>query len=239
MAETLTYDPAEAQPGQLSEEEQDSLRLGEEMMNEQEGRIERQYERGQEYDEPEREEVSEDDSDEIDFSFLDTLWEEAQSDFTEETLDTLSQMNPGDLAKMYLEERSQRADLPSPEDTEMTEEVANDLKDIVGGPEEYNSMLGWAKQNLNQDEIDLYDTVMNRGDSLGAYFAVQALAARYWEDDGQEGELLSGRASYSSDTNTFRSQAELVAAMTDDRYDTDPAYRQDVLEALDRSDIEF
>ena len=158
MAETLTYDPAEAQPGQLSEEEQDSLRLGEEMMNEQEGRIERQYERGQEYDEPEREEVSEDDSDEIDFSFLDTLWEEAQGDFTEETLNTLSQMNPGDLAKMYLEERSQRADLPSPEDTEMTEEVANDLKDIVGGTDEYNAMLGWAKQNLNQDEICLLYT---------------------------------------------------------------------------------
>ena len=237
MAETLTYDPAEAQPGQLSEEEQDSLRVGEEMINQQEGRVERQYERAEEYDGPEEEEVSEDESDEIDYSFLDQLWEEAQGDFKEETLQTLSQMDPGDLAKMYLEERSQRPEVP--EAVEMTEEIADELKDIVGGADEYNSMLGWAKQNLNQDEIDMYDAVMNRGDSLGAFFAVQALAGRYFDSDGQEGQLLSGRASSSSDTNTFRSQAELVAAMTDERYDNDPAYRQDVLEALDRSNLEF
>ena len=37
-----------------------------------------------------------------------------------------------------------------------------------------------------------------------------------------------------------RSQAELVAAMSDKRYDNDPAYRQDVIEKLERSDnLEF
>ena len=34
----------------------------------------------------------------------------------------------------------------------------------------------------------------------------------------------------------IRSQQELVAAMSDPRYDEDPAYRQDVIEKLDRSD---
>ena len=37
----------------------------------------------------------------------------------------------------------------------------------------------------------------------------------------------------------FRSQQELVAAMSDARYDRDPAYRQDVIEKLDRSNLEF
>ena len=40
-------------------------------------------------------------------------------------------------------------------------------------------------------------------------------------------------------TDVFRSQAELVSAMSDRRYDRDPAYRQDVIEKLDRSDLEF
>ena len=39
--------------------------------------------------------------------------------------------------------------------------------------------------------------------------------------------------------DVYRSQAELVAAMSDRRYDNDPAYRQDVIEKLDRSDLGF
>ena len=31
----------------------------------------------------------------------------------------------------------------------------------------------------------------------------------------------------------------IVAAMNDPRYDRDPAYRQDIIEKLDRSDLEF
>ena len=37
----------------------------------------------------------------------------------------------------------------------------------------------------------------------------------------------------------FRSQAELVEAMSDPRYETDPAYRADVIALLENSDIEF
>ena len=31
----------------------------------------------------------------------------------------------------------------------------------------------------------------------------------------------------------------LVRAMSDKRYDTDPAYRRDVIEKLERSDVDF
>ena len=39
--------------------------------------------------------------------------------------------------------------------------------------------------------------------------------------------------------DTFRSQAEVVKAMSDDRYDKDPAYRQDIMNKLERSNVEF
>ena len=50
--------------------------------------------------------------------------------------------------------------------------------------------------------------------------------------------MLSGKPAQSSG-DVFRSQPELVEAMSDPRYDRDPAYRQDVIEKLDRSDLNF
>ena len=38
-------------------------------------------------------------------------------------------------------------------------------------------------------------------------------------------------------SNAFRSQAELIAAMSDPRYDKDPAYRQDIADKLAVSNI--
>ena len=42
-----------------------------------------------------------------------------------------------------------------------------------------------------------------------------------------------------SDGDTFESQQEMVAAMSDKRYDNDPAYRRKIMEKLQRSDINF
>ena len=49
--------------------------------------------------------------------------------------------------------------------------------------------------------------------------------------------MLTGKAAQTADV--FRSQAQLVAAMSDPRYDNDPAYRQEVIAKLDRSDLQF
>ena len=256
MAETLTHDATEAESPQFSDEELDSLQVGEQLAEQQDQLLAGKYENAQQLEKAyvelesklgqQRTEEPQDvtDSDqqpqeetpEIDTSFLDTLWEESQGEFKDETMQTLSKMDPSDLAQMYLQERSQRSESEAP--VAMTPEIASDLKDVVGGEGEYNAMLGWAKQNLRQNEIEMYDTVMNRGDPLSCYFAVQALAARYFDGEGQEAEPLTGKAP-SASSDLFRSQAELVRAMSDKRYDNDPAYRQDVINKLDRSEINF
>jgi hypothetical protein len=84
----------------------------------------------------------------------------------------------------------------------------------------------------------MYDTVMDRGDPLAMFFAVQALNARYQDAVGYDGELLTGQSPRNT-SDVFRSQAELVAAMSDPRYDKDPAYRADVADKLDRSNLQF
>ncbi len=63
--------------------------------------------------------------------------------------------------------------------------------------------------------------------------------SKYTDAVGKEGQLLTGRTSASSADSVYRSQSELVAAMSDKRYDTDPAYRSDVMRKLENSDLEF
>jgi len=120
----------------------------------------------------------------------------------------------------------------------LTEAQAQELFKMVGGEKAYQSMINWAGQNLSQEEIQMYDAVMGRGDPNAIFFAVQALSNKYTDAVGNDGQLLTGRGTAEA-TNVFRSQAELVQAMSDSRYDSDPAYRQDVMRRLDNSNLEF
>ena len=125
-----------------------------------------------------------------------------------------------------------------PENEQLTEAQAQELFKMVGGEKAYQSMIQWAGQNLTQAEISMYDSVMGKGDPNAIFFAVQALAAKYGDATGKDGQMLSGKAAKSED-NSFQSQAELVQAMSDPRYDRDPAYRRSVLNKLANSDVEF
>ena len=74
-----------------------------------------------------------------------------------------------------------------------------------------------------------FDSVVDSGNPAAIGIAFQGLQSAYQEANGYEGRMLQGKAP-SSSGQVFRSQAELVAAMGDPRYDSDPAYRADVVE---------
>ena len=136
------------------------------------------------------------------------------------------------------EEVTEEESTEEPEGEQLTEAQANELFKMVGGEKAYQSMINWAGQNLSQEEIGMYDNVMASGNPDAIFFAVQALSSKYSDAVGSDGELLTGRGTKNED-NSFRSQAELVQAMSDPRYDRDPAYRRDVLDKLANSDVEF
>ena len=254
---TLTYDPSETQEGELTEEEQNSLEVGEKMAEQQDqmlagkfktaedleqGYIELQKKLGESKEETaeteEKPEAKEEDKEEaIDTSFLNTLWEEATSnkEISKETLDKLSSMKPEEIAQMYLQEKSEA---PVPPQTEFTDDNVKDLKSIAGGEKEYGEMMQWAQGNLKKTEIEMFDAIMDRGDPLSAFFAVQALAYRYSDVQGRDGEMLQGKAA-KSEGSVFKSQAQVVKAMQDDRYEKDPAYRQEIYDKLERSNLNF
>ena len=252
---TLTYNPNEQAEGDLSTEEQESLEVGEKLAEQQEqmlagkfknaedleqGYIELQKKLGEpkeETAEPEKPEAKEEETkEEVDTSFLNTLWEEANTgEYKEETLKQLANMDSREIAQMYLKDRSEA---PEPTQTSLSEENVTQLKGIVGGEKDYTSMMEWAASALNENEIKMYDAVMDKGDPQSAFFAVQALAYRFNDSHGVDGEMLTGKATKSTG-DTFKSQAQVVKAMSDPQYDKDPAYRQAIYDKLERSNLEF
>ena len=112
------------------------------------------------------------------------------------------------------------------------------IQNSVGGVEQYKSLMDWAGKNLSQDAIDSFDDLINTGNKGSIQLAVNGLVAQYQNDNGYEGRMLQGKAS-KTNTDVYQSQAQLVEAMGDPRYDKDPAYRQAVIAKLDRSDLQF
>jgi hypothetical protein len=251
---TLTYDPTEAQDGEFSPEELDSLQVGEALEEQhqqllagkfkdaedlEQAYLELQRKLGNREEEPQQEQPQEQQQQEVepvDSSFLDALWNESLTEYTDETLSKLEQMSAADVAQMYLEFRSQVQEAPQAD--ELTAEDVSSLQGIVGGEQQYSQMMAWAQDSLSEQEINMYDAVMDRGDPLACYFAVNALAMRFQDAQGYDGQMLTGKAP-SSQQQGFRSQAELVRAMSDPRYDNDPAYRADVAAKLEVSDLNF
>ena len=264
MAETLTYDAGTdtvTTEENLNADEQDSLQVGEAMIEQQEQLLAGKYKNAQELEKayvelqsklgekgskdnettseaevPEPEEVSKEKEEAPEASFLDTLWEEAVNNdkFSDETLKKLKETDSAELANQYLEYRKNN----QPTRQDLTQKDVQELKGIVGGDKEYSNMLEWANGALNDQEIAMFDAVMERGDPLAAFFAVRSLAYRYEDAIGKEGRMLTGNAPKTSG-DQFRSQAEVVKAMSDPRYDRDPAYRQDIMQKLERSNINF
>ena len=174
------------------------------------------------------------------FGILDNLWEESNSgkEFSKELLDELGKLTTGQLASKFLKWRADAQTKYIPKQQDLSEADVATLKDLAGGDAEYKNMLKWADTNLNKKEIDMFDEVMERGDPLAAFFAVRSLAYRYQDQNGYEGKMVTGKPAKSSN-DVFRSQAEVVKAMGDPRYEDDPAYRQDIMRKLERSDVNF
>ena len=258
MAETLTYEnnPEVTSIDNLNADEQDSLKVGETMQEAQDNLLAGKYKNAQdleqgyielqkklgegEAEEPvaeaeEGEEEYEGEEGEEDISILDELWEYElnNEEFHEDAVAELQQMDPVDLANLHIEYRKQ-VEEEGVGAKDFTEAEMSELKGVVGGDENYQNMLQWAGTNLNQQEIDMFDAVMQRGDALGAFFAIRSLAYRYNDAAGYEGKMLTGNAPKTSGSQ-YRSQQEVIQAMSDPRYESDPAYRKDIMDKLKRS----
>ena len=157
---------------------------------------------------------------------------------SDETIEKFSSMSSKDLVNAYLDIVKNNPQDQSEPTQDISDGDINIIKNSVGGEDQYSNMINWAGQNLDAKATEAFDNVVSSGNVQMIQLAVAGLKAQYDEANGYEGRMLTGKAARTSG-DVFRSQQELVRAMSDRRYDDDPAYRQDVMEKLDRSDINF
>ena len=267
MSETLTYQPettTETITDNLTEEEQESLKVGEELEEGQNELLAGKYKNAQELekayvelqkklgenkkDSEDTEKVSAEDEkseEESKFSEHATLINSASDEYfkngnklSDETMAKFASLSSQDLIKAYMEVQSKAEPSQQVQAAELTESDINQIKNSAGGDAAYSSIINWAKSNLDQKQINAFDEVINTGSVQAIQLAVSGLKSEYDNANGVEGRMVTGKTA-PQNKDVYRSQAELVRAMSDKRYDNDPAYRRDVIEKLERSDVEF
>ena len=122
------------------------------------------------------------------------------------------------------------------QDTALSTKEVTSIKASLGGEAEYNKMIQWAGSNLSADEVEGFNQIINTQPMSAVKMAISGLHARYTAAEGREPKLIGGRAP-KGNTDKFESTAQLVAAMSDPKYSTDPAYQRKVQEKLSRSSI--
>jgi hypothetical protein len=266
MAETFTVDTTpqtETLSDNLTADEQDSLAVGEKIVEQQEQLLAGKYKDAQELekayvelqkklgsnDEPEEDveqtSATENETEETSLSDGASLITSANDEYyandgklSEETLNKFSDMSSKELVEAYLEVQNSDAFKNKGEVADLTEAEINNVKNFAGGEAQYDNLISWADSNLDANAKEAFDSIVNTGSVDAIKIAVSGLKSQYEAANGFEGKMYTGKAP-KGDTDVFRSQAELVAAMNDKRYDRDPAYRQDIIEKLDRSNLDF
>ena len=260
MAEILSYDPA-GDPeivGAIESDEAESLAIGEEMINQANARLAGKYKDAQELEkayielekklgsrneeetqEPETEDQQEPSEYSTQIEAISRAAEEFNSkgELSTETLAEFEKMSSKELIQAYFEYEQGLPAMDAPQAAELTQADINTIQNSVGGEAAYQQLVGWAAQNFSEAEIQAFDNVVDSGNVAAINLALAGLKARYTDANGYEGTMIQGKATAPADT--FKSQAEVVRAMSDPKYDRDPAYRDEIMQKLSRSNLKF
>ena len=258
MTETLNYDPTDPDAPELSEDEQNSLEVAEKLGQQEselyagkfenaeeleKAYVELQKKLGSDDDEVEETTLDEDEVevDEALVAGIETIQDASEEyysndgNLSEETMEKFGQMSAQDLVEAYM--AIQENTDPSDSYPDLSDADMNTVYNSVGGEAEYGKLTAWAADNMNDTALDAFNSIIDQGNPTAIQIAVAGMKAEYDNAEGYEGRMLTGKAARTTDG--FRSQAEVVKAMSDPRYDKDPAYRQDLYDKLERSNVAF
>ena len=262
MTETLNYDPSDPDAPEFSEDEQNSLEVAEKLGQEEnellagkyknaedleEAYLELQKKLGSDDDEVEDTTLDEDEDevelDEATYNAVNTIQDASKEYYdndgaiSAETMEEFAKMDSKDLVNAFvaIQENSPESVGGGPD---LTDAEMNSVYSSVGGEEEYGKLTSWAAENMEDKALDAFNSIIDAGNPTAIQIAVAGMKAEYDNVEGYEGRMLQGKAA-SNSRDAFRSQAEVVKAMSDPRYDRDPAYRQDLYDKLERSNVAF
>ena len=260
MTEKLTYDPTPADAPEFSEDEQDSLAVAEKLGQQESELYAGKYQSAEELEEAYinlQKKLGTSDDDEVEDTTLDedeypedvaegvdlitTASEEYfenDGQLSQETMQKFTEMSSSELVEAYMAIRERNPDVDAGTSSpDLTDAEMNQVYNSAGGEAEYGRLTSWAAKNLSETKLDAFNDMIDRGNATAIQIAVSGLRAEYEAQEGYEGRMLTGKAARGADA--FRSQAEVVQAMSDPRYERDEAYSQDVYDKLERSNVQF
>ena len=144
----------------------------------------------------------------------------------------LSQNSYDELGKMGLDKNLVDGYIAGQEAIANTEVQA--VHNLVGGTDNYNKVIEYAKGNLNEAEQNAFNETLETGSIEQVKFAVQGIASRAGVNAEQPQTMINGD-SIETNSDIFESSAQVIDAMNDPRYAKDPAFRKLVEEKIARS----
>ena len=163
----LTYDPTPADQPEFSEEEQDSLAVGEALDQQQNQRLAGKFEnaeqlekaylelqqklgQGEQETQPEAEEVQESEPD-----YLAQALNEYQETgkLSDEMKKQLDELEYEDFFSAMQNQAPVEAD-------DLTEDEMNAIQNYVGGKEQYGALMDWAAGTLDQNYVQAFDDLV-------------------------------------------------------------------------------
>ncbi len=170
---------------------------------------------------------------EIDYEGMNSRWQET-GQLTDEDYNELNEAGfSRDMVEAYL----QGVQFNAQRDTELQQGQVKEIQDMYGGEAAYGQMIGWAAGVLTDSEKAAFDMAIKNPNYDMVKLAVAGLHARYMAEGNKEPKLVSGRTNRKGTKAKFDSMAQVVAAMNDPLYASDPAFRKQVEEKLSRSNV--
>ena len=215
---------------ELTPEEQESLAIGEQMAANEQNMLAGKFESA-DVEESQAQDEQEDGVSDLIRNAAQAFMDKGE--IPEDMLNEFDNMSSREVVDAFM-----KMETPTQQAADLTDAEVNAIQNMVGGKAGYENLMQWTSENLPQEATTAFDNLVGSGDAAMIQLATMGLAAAYQQANGYEGNLATGRSAREQ-ADIFRSQDEVIRAMSDPRYETDPAYRDDVFAKLGRSNIDM
>ena len=137
-------------------------------------------------------------------------------------------------------DRDDEDDDEDDDDNQLTAEDASRIRSSIfnqaGGQERYQALMGWASQNMDEARTQSFNDALESGNEGSILSQLKGIQYDHMMATGYEPKLTGGRAP-SNEIRGYASEAQVIKAMQDPRYGSDPAYVKEVEQRIAVSDV--
>lgn len=107
-------------------------------------------------------------------------------------------------------------------------EFTNAVYSAAGGEQAYNKVIEWAQGNLSPKVLNSFNRAIDNNNLEAVTLMFEGMKAKMVAKQGTRNPTIMGGGVTNGGAKGFSSKQEVVAAMSDPRYGTDPSYTRSV-----------